>query len=346
MINNPLNDNERNQKIQISFFLFILLRQYFYIFCYICNIIQIIIVKPVSFSEGGNSFDWRQIMNGLIGRTLVLCFFVIGLFISASFSPVNSLKADNPFEELSGKTQISSGEKDVDWWPCFHHDLNNTGNTTSSGPETNHLLWSYNTGYIVFSSPAVLDGKVFVGSYDHKVYCINADTGDTLWNYTTGGIVTPSPAVADGKVFIGSDDHKVYCLDADTGYEVWRYAVGDWVISSPAVANSKVYVGSYDHKVYCLDADTGDEIWNYTTGDWVISSPAVANSKVYVGSHNNKMYCLDRETGDEIWNYTTGSYVDSSPAVVNGRVSVAAMIIKYIVLVQINPQLLISIIIQ
>jgi len=34
------------------------------------------------------------------------------------------------------------------------------------------------------------------------------------WNYTTGGNVGSSPAVVNGVVYVGSDDHNVYALSA------------------------------------------------------------------------------------------------------------------------------------
>jgi hypothetical protein len=111
----------------------------------------------------------------------------------------------------------------------------------------------------VRSSPAVADGKVYVGStvmveyiLKHKVYCLNASTGAHVWNYTTGLFVESSPAVADGKVYVGSNDKKVYALNASTGAHVWSYTTGSVVFSSPAVAGGKVYVGSYDGKVYAF----------------------------------------------------------------------------------------------
>jgi DNA primase catalytic subunit len=39
------------------------------------------------------------------------------------------------------------------------------------------------------SSPAVVGGMVYVGSYDHNVYCLDALTGTKIWNYTTGDAV-------------------------------------------------------------------------------------------------------------------------------------------------------------
>jgi len=183
-------------------------------------------------------------------------------------------------------------------------------------------VWNYTTGSGVSSSPAVADGKVYVGSYDNKTYCLNALTGAHVWNYTTGSGVSSSPAVADGKVYVGSG-YKVYCLNALTGAHVWNYTTGDRVQSSPAVADGKVYVASDDYKVYCLNSLTGAHVWNYTTDYPVYSSPAVADGKVYVGS-GYKVYCLNASDGVPIWSYTTGSGMYSSPAVAYARVYVGS----------------------
>jgi len=207
----------------------------------------------------------------------------------------------------------------------FHHNLRHAGYSESPAPNTNQTQWAYTTGgALSFSSPAVVDGKVYIGSNDMKVYCLDASTGAHIWNYTTGGLVDSSPAVADGKVYIGSYDGKVYCLNASTGVHIWNYTTGGWVDSSPTVAYGKVYVGSWDNKVYALNATTGALIWNYTTGGYVISSSAVAYGKVYTGSDDGKVYCLDASTGAHIWNYTTTYSSMSSPAVVDNRVYIGS----------------------
>ena len=73
--------------------------------------------------------------------------------------------------------------------------------------------WSFVTGDEVDSSPAVSpDGaSIFVGSYDNKVYALNAATGAQRWAFATGGYVVSSPAVSpDGaSIFVGSNDNKV-----------------------------------------------------------------------------------------------------------------------------------------
>ena len=77
----------------------------------------------------------------------------------------------------------------TDWWPMFHHDLSHTGTSTSTAPTTNNTLWSYTTGGSAVSSPVVVGGLVYVGSWDGGVYCLNASTGTLVWSYTTGASV-------------------------------------------------------------------------------------------------------------------------------------------------------------
>jgi parallel beta-helix repeat protein len=225
----------------------------------------------------------------------------------------------------SGNYSIIQSAINSDWWPMFHHDLNHFGYSTSKAPEINATLWNFQTGDGIVSSSAVTDGKVYVGSMDHKVYCLNATTGAWIWEYATGNYVESSPAVVNGKVYVGSDDYKVYCLNASNGSYIWSYTTGGPVISSPAVVNGNVYVGSWDWKLYCLNASTGAWIWEYATGWFVESSPAVANGKVYVGSNDGKVYCLNASIGSYIWSYTTGNEVVSSPAVASGKVYIGSI---------------------
>jgi len=76
-------------------------------------------------------------------------------------------------------------------------------------------LWTATTGNWILSSPAVANGVVYVGSWDHKLYAFKADgrgqlTCLPLWTATTGNAIASSPAVANGVVYVGSD--KLYAF--------------------------------------------------------------------------------------------------------------------------------------
>src|SRR5436309_13994493 len=42
------------------------------------------------------------------------------------------------------------------------------------------------------------------------------------WRFKTGGVVNSSPAVADGRVYIGSADKSVYALRLKDGVKLWN----------------------------------------------------------------------------------------------------------------------------
>lgn len=189
---------------------------------------------------------------------------------------------------------------------------------------TGKLLWtSPNAGGM--SSPAVADNVVYVGSNDRNISALDASTGALLWKYRTGGIVYSSPALYNGVVYAGSWDYNLYALDASTGTLLWKYLTGDEVRSSPAVKNGIVYFGSSDSNVYALDANTGALLWKYTTGgELYFSSPAVANGAVYVQSNDGNLYALDATTGTHLWHYPVTGWGDSCPAVADGVVYIGS----------------------
>jgi hypothetical protein len=136
-------------------------------------------------------------------------------------------------------------------WPMFHANAQHIGQSAYAGSQKGTLFWSYRTGEDVSSSSAIgSDGRVYVGSYDNRIYCLNP-TGSLLWSYRTGDDVRSSPAIgSDGRVYVGSYNNSIYCLNP-TGSLLWTYRTGYPVFSSPAIgSDGRVYVGSGDNRLY------------------------------------------------------------------------------------------------
>jgi outer membrane protein assembly factor BamB len=66
----------------------------------------------------------------------------------------------------------------------------------------------------------------FGSSVSGAMTCLDAKCGDQKWTFFTDGPVRLAPTVADGKVYFGSDDGFVYCLDAGNGSVIWKERVG------------------------------------------------------------------------------------------------------------------------
>ncbi len=101
-------------------------------------------------------------------------------------------------------------------------------------------------------------------------------TGERVWDFDTSGLAFSSPAVADGVVYMGSmsfsgEPGGFYAIDVHAGeggahvktdQALWRVEIGDsidtstavmgGVESSPAVVDGVVYFGGLDGKLYAV----------------------------------------------------------------------------------------------
>jgi len=60
-------------------------------------------------------------------------------------------------------------------------------------------------------------------SSNDKIMCHSIEDGSVLWTFMTGGPVRFAPTLDEDRVYVGSDDGAVYCLDAGTGREIWKH---------------------------------------------------------------------------------------------------------------------------
>jgi outer membrane protein assembly factor BamB len=75
------------------------------------------------------------------------------------------------------------------------------------------------------------------------------------------GLLTP-PAIVNGKVFVGTIEGEVCCLSAWSGDLLWSVRVGEPIIFQPSVARGRVYAATQRGSLFCLETgDPGDDCW-------------------------------------------------------------------------------------
>jgi len=204
-------------------------------------------------------------------------------------------------------------------WSMFRRDLHHTGSTESAGKVPEGVQkWVFSTRAAIQSSPTVVDGTVYVGSRDSKLYALDADTGAERWAYETSSWVDSSPAVTGGVVYFGSNDSQLYALDADSGEKIWAFKTEYPVKASPAIADGVLYLRSDDYYLYAVDTAEGKELWRFNTKSPTGSSPAVSDGVVLIGSGDGYCYVLHSSNGQRRLRFRTHYSVSSSPAVSDG----------------------------
>ena len=242
--------------------------------------------------------------------------------------------------------------------PTFHGNAARTGVYASAGPtRAPAVQWTFKAAGPIVTSPAVLDGVVYMGSMSGHLYAIDQQTGKEKWNFKSRMPIASSPAVADGTVFfrfvgrLAGGDRRRY-RTAEVGLRVRVRAqvrsqgtctairrrrrpmpdAWDVFTSSPAVVDGKVYFGSGDGNVYAVDAATGVLQWKFATAERRARFAGRRRRHGLRRQLGRPVLCHRCRDGQQKWMFAGGQDdaihnqvgFQSSPAVVDGTSTSAA----------------------
>lgn len=189
----------------------------------------------------------------------------------------------------------------------------------------------------------------FGSTADDQLHCMDLKTGAEEWTFYTGAPIRLAPSVVDGRVYFGSDDGHVYCVDAANGKLNWQFRAGpeeDWLLARGEMTSrwpvrTGVLVddgvaffgaGIFPHEnvyLYAVDAKNGSVIWkqdNLSTKDagrddlspqgYLLASEDL----LFVPSGRSLPAAFDRKTGKLIhkrthsWRSTAGGIIGGTKA--------------------------------
>lgn len=194
------------------------------------------------------------------------------------------------------------------------------------------IIWRFQISELgIIGTPAVVDGRVYIGGSDRRMYALDAKTGEVIWGFEADKGIYSSAAVAGGRVFFATNNDTLYALDAHTGAFVWKYS-GVTKRTTPTVDGRRVFVGGYG-KLIALDAATGTLDWEFSTLEETLNrgagnvqaSPLVYNGTVYVGSTNRIVFAVNAANGTLTWKQDLTWEVPTSAATDGVRIYVVTV---------------------
>ena len=174
--------------------------------------------------------------------------------------------------------------------------------------------WNVRVPQPVQAPPAVVGGRLYAGSRDGFLYCLDAENGTVEWEFDSGSEITSTPCVSGGRVFFGNGRGSVFALD-QWGKEKWSRGFGDAVTAALTASGDRLYVGSRDHVLYCLQSETGRTLWSFDAGEGIDLSPCVGDGHVYCLSMDYMIHALKEETGELDWQSNLHNLFSSPPMV-------------------------------
>ncbi|MBL8814947.1 MAG: PQQ-binding-like beta-propeller repeat protein [Planctomyces sp.] len=232
-------------------------------------------------------------------------------------------------------------------WPQFRgpkaNGVTNDAVAPTSWGVNENLKWQTDIPGAGWSSPIVVDGKVFVttavtdgpqnksSNYRWEILCLDAKTGTILWTKTAlegnprlethrDNTYASETPVSDGKYILAYFGMMgMYCYDLD-GVLIWKKDLGlhpmaqDWgTSSSPAILDGKVFVQVDNEEasfVVAIDIRTGDEVWRQPRDERSNWGSAI----IWENSHRRELVTggaivrsYDPGTGDLLWQVDIGN---------------------------------------
>lgn len=265
------------------------------------------------------------------------------------YSPLNLINKENVGDlgfvwEYDASTHIGNVPRGLEATPIVVDGIMYTsgawGAVYALNGKTGEELWSYkpevDASYgrraccdVVNRGLAAWEGKVYVGTLDGFLVCLDAKTGSVLWSQDTftdrtkAYTITSPPQVAGNIVMIGNSGGEygvrgyVTAYDLKTGEQKWRF----WIVPGEP---SK----GYEHEEMEMAAKTWDPNSHWPTGMggtvWGESAYDRELNLLYIGTGNSTPYpiwfrspsggdnlflssiiALNPDNGKMVWYYQT-----------------------------------------
>lgn len=187
--------------------------------------------------------------------------------------------------------------------PTYRGDSARTGAMPGPGPAGNpSIVWSFQAGGPIGSSPAVVNGTVFLTSEDGMVHALDLRTGSEVWSASLGAEArAASPLVVGGAVVVGDLDGVLHALDASTGEQRWVVRVDGPIAGAAGSAGDLIVAATSVGSAYAVASDTGEVRWRTTLPGGVSRSVAVTLQVAYFGTSGGSLVAVRIEDGTIKW---------------------------------------------
>ena len=176
--------------------------------------------------------------------------------------------------------------------------------------------WTFNTNGPFTAGASVEEGVAYVPGGDGVLYALDVFRGTLVWRYDSGEELVTSPVIVDDAVLVAADNDSLYAVERKTGALRWRYhrenqtSTGFTIqgASTPLVYKGVAYIGFSDGSLVAIKIADGTVKWERMlslSGKQFLdvdTTPVLSPSgRLFAASYQDGLYALDPETGGVQW---------------------------------------------
>ena len=168
--------------------------------------------------------------------------------------------------------------------------------------------WTADLSVAIVADPLIQDGKVYVGTINGDLVCLDAENGKTIWTFNdngNAGSIWGSPVIFEDNLFFADTNGQVYAVSPDTGKPTWLkpFSAGSSVVASGVPTESGVAYTTTEGRVFIIDASQNlSPVTALETP--LYSTPAYVNGFLILApTSKDKLFTAIDLSGKEVWGF-------------------------------------------
>lgn len=158
------------------------------------------------------------------------------------------------------------------------------------------VLWRRGIPSGLQSAPVPTGDRLYLSLQNGAVMALVLQTGEPAWTAQLPKPGTGILAIGD-RLFIGSLDHKFYCLSTKKGDVVWSWRTGADVIGVPAIDLKRVYFVSLDNVLRALDRRSGSIRWMKSLPMRPSAGPLLSGTTLIAAGVSSELHAYSAAAG-------------------------------------------------
>ncbi|MEO0417132.1 MAG: PQQ-binding-like beta-propeller repeat protein, partial [Verrucomicrobiota bacterium] len=161
--------------------------------------------------------------------------------------------------------------------------------------------------------------RLFIGSHDNYLYCLDGSDGKLLWRHETTNYIMATPSVVNSggqqAVTFGGCDGIFHIVPASGEGSPAEIEIGAYIANSSCVKDGIAYVANNGGDILAIDVASRETVWKIETDAEYTASPAVNEKHLFIASPHKTLTAYDRVNGQAVWEFMGRRSFDSSPVV-------------------------------
>lgn len=189
--------------------------------------------------------------------------------------------------------------------------------------------WEKNLSTHALWTKPISDGThIYIATLDHKLYCLNPNSGDTVWSKELDNGMIGAPAIIDGVLYVGTLYGTIYSINASNGNTNWVKSLEGSIWGTPGFSEDTLYIGTVlgkAGKFYALEAATGAVKWFRDEAGSIVAGPLVVNDQVIYVTEQGRIQSLDFSGAPKWQDSFEKNKIFTTPLLIQDTIVVAPM---------------------